>query len=238
MNIVLLTAAGTGSRMGQEIPKQFLHVENRPVIIYTMEAFQRHPGIDAIMVVTLPSWMDVLRAYARQYSITKLRWVVSGGATGQESIYNGLQTLKEEVDLNTTVMLHDGNRPSISGDIISDSLATYKRYGCAVAAIPCTEAVFKSSDGVSSAVSIPREQLFRTQTPHTYSLEKLLWAYGEANKRGIQNTVAACTLMQALGETIYFSRGSETNIKLTTPDDLKIFNALLALESEPKGRRK
>lgn len=231
MNIALLTAAGTGSRMGQEVPKQFLHVKNRPIIIYTMGAFQQHPGIDAILVVTLPSWTEVLRVYARQYGITKLRWIVPGGATGQESIYNGLQVLKDEVDQDATVMIHDGNRASVSSDIISDSLATYEKHGCAVAAIPCTEAVFKSPDGMSSTISIPREQLFRTQTPHTYPLKKLLWAYGEAKERGIENTVAACTLMQALGDTIYFSRGSETNIKLTTPDDLKIFNALLALEN-------
>lgn len=230
MNIALLTAAGIGSRMGQEFPKQFLHVEDRPVIIHTMEIFQQHPGIDAILAVTLSSWIDVLQAYARQYGITKLCWIVPGGSTGQESIYNGLRALEDKVDLNTAVMIHDGNRCSVSSQIISDSLATYNMYGCAVAAIPCVEAVFKSTDdGVSSTVSIPREQLFRTQTPHTYSLGKLLWAYGEAEKRGIKNSVAVCTLMQMLGETIYFSKGAETNIKLTTPDDLEIFKALLAL---------
>lgn len=236
MNIALLTAAGTGTRMGQDIPKQFLHVENRPIIIYTMEVFQRHPGVDAILVVTLPAWMDVLRAYAKQYGITKLRWVVPGGETGQESIYNGLCVLQNEVPEDATVIIHDGNRCAISSEIISNSLATYKKYGSAVAAIPCTEAVFKSQDnGLSSAVSIPREQLFRTQTPHTYPLKKLLWAYKEAERRGIRNTVAACTLMQDLGETIYFSRGAETNIKLTTQDDLKIFKALLALRERSRS---
>ena len=90
MNVALLTAAGNGVRMGQDIPKQFIHVNNKPIIIHTMEAFQRHPSIDAIIVVTLPAWMDVLRAYASQFNITKLRWVVAGGETGQESIFNGL----------------------------------------------------------------------------------------------------------------------------------------------------
>lgn len=230
MTVALLTAAGTGSRMGQDIPKQFLHVENRPIIIYTMEVFQQHPGVDAILVVTLPSWMDVLKAYAKQFGITKLRWVIPGGETGQESIYNGLLKLKEEIEDDTAVIIHDGNRCAISSEIISNSLVTYRKYGSAVAAIPCTEAVFRSQDNVSSTVSIPREQLFRTQTPHTYPLKKLLWAYGEAQKRGIYNTVAACTLMQELGEVVYFSSGSETNIKLTTPDDLKIFKALLAVK--------
>ena len=228
MIVALLTAAGTGTRMGQDIPKQFMHVENKPLIIHTMEAFQNHPNIDAIMVVTLPAWMAVLQAYASQFNITKLKWVVPGGATGQESIHNGLMELSKILQSDDIVMIHDGNRCLVSSEIISNSLATFHAHGSAVAAIPCVEAVFKSSDdGSSSTVSIPREQLFRTQTPHTYTIEKLLWAHEEAAKRGISNTAASCTLMQALGETVYFSKGSETNLKITTVDDMLIFEALL-----------
>lgn len=228
-NIALLTAAGAGTRMGQDIPKQFIHVENKPVIIHTMEPFQKHPGIDAIMVVTIPSWIDVVSAYAKQFNITKLRWVIGGGETGQESIYNGLKALKEEFSISdVVVMVHDGNRCLVSDEIISDSLATFNKYGSSVAAIPCVEAVFRSSDnGVSSTVYIPREQLFRTQTPHTYTLEKLLWAHEQALEKNIKNTAASCTLMQMLGEKIYFSKGSEENLKITTVDDLMIFKALL-----------
>ncbi len=228
MTVALLTAAGSGTRMGQDIPKQFIHVENKPIIIHTMEAFQNHPGVDAIMVVTIPSWVEVVKAYAKQFNITKLRWVVNGGETGQESIFNGLSALKDELSEEDIVMIHDGNRCMVSSEIISDSIATYHKHGCAVAAIPCVEAVFKSNDdGYSSNVSIPREQLFRTQTPHTYQLGKLLWAHSEAQKRGIANTAATCTLMQELGETIYFSKGSEENLKITTVDDMMIFKALL-----------
>lgn len=228
MIVALLTAAGTGTRMGQDIPKQFMHVENKPLIIHTMEAFQNHPNIDAIMVVTLPAWTAVIQAYASQFNITKLKWVVPGGATGQESIHNGLMELSKELQSDDIVMIHDGNRCLVSGEIISDSLATFHAHGSAVAAIPCVEAVFRSNnDGESSTVSIPREQLFRTQTPHTYTLEKLLWAHEEAEKQRITNTAASCTLMQALGETIYFSKGSETNLKITTVDDMLIFEALL-----------
>ena len=228
MNVALLTAAGSGTRMRQDIPKQFIHVENKPIIIHTMEAFQNHPSIDAIIVVTIPSWVDVVKAYANQFNITKLRWVVPGGETGQESIYNGLKTLEKELDPSDVVMIHDGNRCLVAGEIISDSLATFKKHGSAVAAIPCVEAVFRSNDnGISSDISIPREQLFRTQTPHTYTLEKLLWAHSQAKEKGIVNTAASCTLMQELGDKIYFSRGSEENLKITTVDDLMIFKALL-----------
>ena len=228
MVVALLTAAGTGTRMGQDIPKQFMHIENKPLIIHTMEAFQNHPSVDAIMVVTLPDWIAVLRAYASQFGITKLRWVVPGGATGQESIHNGLVELSKELNGDDIVMVHDGNRCLVSSEIISNSLAVFSAHGSAVAAIPCVEAVFRSNDdGQTSNVMIPREQLFRTQTPHTYTLEKLMWAHSEAEKRGIANTAASCSLMQMLGETIYFSKGSETNLKITTLDDILIFKALL-----------
>ena len=227
MVIALLTAAGSGTRMKLDIPKQFLHVENKPLIIHTLEKFQQHPSIDKIIVVTIPSWMDVLKSYAKQFGITKLEWVVPGGATGQESIHNGLMKLKEECSPDDVVMIHDGNRCMVSQEIISNSIATFREHGGAITAIPCVEAVFRSQDGKSSDISIPREQLFRTQTPHTYTLDKLLWAHEEAEKRGIEATAATCTLMNELGETIYFSEGSEENLKITTMADLHIMEALL-----------
>lgn len=228
MNVALLTAAGTGTRMHQDIPKQFIHVDNKPVIIHTMEAFQNHPSIDIIICVTLESWTEVLWAYAKQFNISKLKWVVPGGETGQDSIRHGLDKLRQELtgqDVN--VMVHDGNRPLVSSEIISDSLATAARYGSAVAVVPCTEVVFESEDGISSHVSTEREKLFRTQTPHTYKLEELVWAHEEAAKKGISGTAASCMLMKELGRETYFSKGSEENIKITTLDDLRIFKALL-----------
>lgn len=233
MNIALLTAAGTGTRMHQDIPKQFIHVDNKPVIIHTMEAFQQHPSIDGIIVVTLDSWTEVLWAYAKQFGITKLKWVVPGGETGQDSIRNGVFKLQEEFkDQDVTVLVHDGNRALVSTEIISDSLATFSKHGNAVAVIPCTEVVFESEDGVSSHVSTEREKLFRTQTPHTYSLSDLLWAHEEAAKQGIRGTAASCMLMKELGRETYFSKGSEENIKITTVEDLRIFKALLHTRQE------
>lgn len=127
MNIALLTAGGTGTRMHQDIPKQFLHVKNKPILIYTLEAFERHPSIDAIIVVGLERWIDIIWAYAKQFNITKLKWVVSGGNTGHESIRNGLLELEKHCDISDVVMIHDGNRPMISPDIISDMFGQTKR---------------------------------------------------------------------------------------------------------------
>jgi len=216
--------------MKNEVPKQFIHIHDKPIIVYTMEQFQNSPLIDAILVVTLANWVDFVWAYAKQFKITKLKWVAVGGATGQESIYNGLTILGQHEDLTDVIMVHDGNRPLVSQDVIADSLSVFQAHGSAVAAVPCMEAVFKSSDGASSNISIPREELYRTQTPHTYTLGKLLWAHEQARKRGINDAVASCTLMQSLGETVYLSKGTERNLKLTTEDDLEIFKACVIKE--------
>lgn len=225
--VALLTAAGSATRMKQDIPKQFLHINNKPLIIYTLEAFQSHPSIDSIIVVCLDGWHDILRAYAKQFNITKLEYIVSGGATGQESIKNGLDHLNKNISEDSVVLIHDGNRGLVSHEIISDALSTYYKYGSAIVAIPCTEAVFRSSDGITSNVEISRDELYRTQTPHVYNLKKLLWAHEQAKINNIENTAATCSLMQKLGEEIHFSKGSEKNIKITTVEDIEIFKSLL-----------
>lgn len=229
MVTALLTAAGVGSRMNLDIPKQFIDVKDKPLIVHTLEAFQQHPAIDGIVLVTLPSWIEIADSYAKQYNITKLKAIVPGGATGQDSIHNGLVAIRDLPDAHDgVVMIHDGNRCLVSAEIISDSIAGFHANGSAVAAIPCVEAVFRSDNsGVSSNESIPREQLFRTQTPHTYSLDKLLWAHDQAEAKGLTNTAASCVLMHELGEQVFFSAGSEQNLKITTMDDLYIFEAIL-----------
>ena len=232
MNIALLTAAGTGSRTHQDIPKQFIHVNNKPIIIYTLEAFQQHPNIDQICVVILKGWEEILWAYSKQFNITKLKYVVIGGDTGQESIKNGLFAIRKNATDEDVIIIHDGNRPMVGQELITDSLVKYKQYGSAVAAIPCTEVVFVSKEGNESNKSIPREELWRTQTPHVYKLGELITAHIEAEKQGISNMAASCALMEALGKTTYFSKGSEKNIKITTVEDIEIFSALLAAKNE------
>lgn len=230
--IALLTAGGTGTRTHQDIPKQFLCVNNKPILIYTLEAFQQHPSIDEICVVILEGWDQVLWAYARQFNISKLKYVVIGGATGQESIYNGLKAIKENCNDNDVVVVHDGNRPMVSQDVITDNLVKQKQYGSAVATIPCTEVVFVSENKIDSDKSIPRENLQRTQTPHSYYFKDLWDAHQIANTKGITNMAASCSLMEALGKTTCFSKGAEKNIKITTTEDIEIFMALLSAKNE------
>ena len=132
MNVAILTAGGIGSRTHQDIPKQFLNVNNKPIIIYTLEAFQNHPNIDEICVVILEGWEQILWAYAKQFNIKKLKYVVVGGQTGQESIFNGLSAIKENHGDNDVVIIHDGNRPMVESDIITDNIVKQRRYGSAV----------------------------------------------------------------------------------------------------------
>ena len=212
MNIALLIAGGAGTRMKQDIPKQFLTVNEKPVIVYTLEAFQKHVEIDVIAVVCLEGWEHVLEAYARQFNITKLQHIFPGGDCGQASIRNGIYALEKEYEKD---------------DIILDCIVKTKQFGNAIPVIPCAEAMLETEDGMVSTGSYPREKLKRTQTPHGFKLGDICQLHREAEKAGITNSVASCTLMIELGKQVHFSMGSEKNIKITTVDDVDIFKALL-----------
>ncbi|MCM1047740.1 MAG: 2-C-methyl-D-erythritol 4-phosphate cytidylyltransferase [Clostridiales bacterium] len=233
MNIAMIIAGGKGVRMNQDIPKQFLSIKDRPVIVYTLQAFQSHPEIDAIMVVCIDGWQEILWAYARQFNITKMKWVTAGGDNGQQSIYNGIRELKEHCDISDLVLIHDAIRPNVSQEIISGCLAECRLHGSAITVIPCAEAMLLRDDNPnSSSKVISRESLARTQTPQAFPLQKLLWAHEEAAKKGITNSTASCTLMVELGEKVYFCPGSEKNIKITTTEDIEIFKALLMAKKD------
>lgn len=229
MNIALIIAGGKGQRMNQEIPKQFLNVNDKPVIIYTLEAFQTHPDIDKIGVVCVDGWHDILKAYARQYKIDKLEWVVSGGENGQSSIRNGVFEAERRYGGSDIILVHDAIRPMVSHEIISDCIVQCKEHGSAIVVTPCNTVILRRTIGDASDEVVPRDQLAVTQTPQAFPIKKLADAHRCALERGITNSIASCSLMIELGEPVHFSIGTETNIKLTTPDDLKIFKALLAL---------
>lgn len=234
MNVALIIAGGKGQRMGQEIPKQFLNVCDKPVIIYTLEGFQRHTEIDAIEVVCLEGWTDMLWAYAKQFNIHKLRWVPPSGETAQESIRNGVFALRGVCGPEDIVVVHDGIRPMVEDFVLTDVLCKCRQYGNAVTSLPYNEQIFVSGDGVSTTSYIPRDTLRRVSTPQAYRYKKLLWAYEEAFSRGIgiQPAAYANTLMADLGERLYFAAGSEKNIKLTTRDDFELFKTYMRMEKD------
>lgn len=234
MNAAIVIAGGIGHRMDQDIPKQFLNVYDKPVIVYTLEGFQRHPEIDEIEVVCIDGWHDVLRAYAKQFGIDKLKYVVSGGETAQESIRNGVFHLRGKCAPDDIVIIHDGIRPMVEDFVLSDILIKCKQYGNAVTSLPYNEQIFVADDEASTTKYIPRDTLRRVSTPQAYRYEKLLWAYEKAFAEGIgiQASTYANTLMVDLGERLYFAAGSEKNIKLTTKDDLELFKAHMKMERD------
>jgi len=230
----LIIAGGKGVRTNQDIPKQFINIDNIPILVYTLNAFQQHPEVDEILVVCIDGWHEILWAYARQFGISKLKQVIPGGSTGQESIRIGIMELKKHHDGEDIVLIHDGIRPNVSQEIISGCIAQCRLSGSAITVIPCAEAMLlRQDEGGSSKEVVDRECLARTQTPQAFPLKKLLWAHEEAEKRGITNSVATCTLMIELGEEVCFCAGSEKNVKITTVEDIEIFKALLYSRKEP-----
>lgn len=226
MNIALIMAGGIGERTNQNIPKQFLNVYDKPIIIYTLEAFERHPDIDAIIVPCLDGWHEILWAYARQFNITKLKWVISGGNNGQASARNAILELEKVCQNDDIIVIHDAIRPMVSADIISDCIVKCRAHGSGLAAIRCQETVVRSFDGISGKESINRWEIMRVQTPQAYKYGKALWAHREALDKGINDAVYTNTIMIDLGEAVYFSLGSDKNLKITTIEDIDMFKAL------------
>lgn len=234
MNVALIIAGGSGHRMGQEIPKQFLTINDKPIIIYTLENFQNNSHIDEILVVCIDGWHDVLRAYAKQFNITKLKYVISGGESAQESIRNGVNKLYEIYDKNTCVIIHDGIRPLVDESVLNDVIEKCHKYGNAVTSLPYNEQIFVIKDELTTEKYIPRETLRRVSTPQAYKLGKLYTSYKRAFEEniGISGSSYVNTMMVELGETLYFAKGSDKNIKLTTKDDFYIFKAYISAKND------
>lgn len=232
MNIAIIIAGGSGQRMGQDIPKQFINVYDKPVLIYTLESFQKHPLIDAIEVVCIDGWENVVWAYAKQFSIDKLTWITKGGSTGQESIRNGVYNLEDKCSKDDVIIIHDGIRPLVEPSVLTDVINKAQKYGNAVTSMPYNEQIFVISkdDDATTTQFIPRETLRRVSTPQAYRFDLLDGKYHEAFEKGIgiYGSHYTNTMMVELGVRLYFAAGSDKNIKLTTKDDLELFKGYLA----------
>ena len=228
--IAMITAGGSGSRMHQNIPKQFLTFNERPVIVYTLEAFEKHPEIDAIAVVCIEGWQNVLEAYSQQFNITKLKHIIPGGKTGYLSIRNGITELSKHFSRDDMVLIHDSIRPMLSPEIISNCIRVASKYGNAVTVIDCPEAMMTTEDGLMSSGTYINTHLMRTQTPQAFYIGEMLDIYKKADEAGITDAKAPCSLMENLGVHMHFAAGSEKNLKLTTVEDIDIFKALLKTE--------
>ncbi len=231
MNIAIIIAGGSGNRMGMDIPKQFINIYDKPILLYTLEGFQNHPLVDAIEVVCIDGWEQVVSAYAKQYGITKLKWIVKGGNTGQESIRNGVYNLEGQCSDDDIIIVHDGIRPLIEPSVLTDVVRKAEQYGNAVTSMPYNEQIFvvDEKDESTTTKYIPREKIRRVSTPQAYRFSLIDEKYHEAFEKetGIYGSSYTNTMMVELGVTLHFAAGSDKNIKLTTQDDLEMFKGYL-----------
>ncbi len=237
MNIAMILAGGTDNRFQMSVPKQFVNVYNRPVIVYTLEAFQKHDEIDAIMVSCLDGWQEMVKAYAKQFNITKLKWVVSGGRDGQASARNGILVLKDECRGDDIVVLHDSIRPFVSEEIITDSLRVCRIHDMGVAAVRTMDTIMRTDDGAVGMQSISRYSIIRIQTPQAYRMDRLWDVHEKAVEKGITGEVDTNSVISRLGEPVYFSKGSDLNMKINTVEDVEMFKALYRMRQEAEKEK-
>lgn len=234
MTLAIIVAGGSGHRMGQDIPKQFIHVRNKPVLIFTLESFQNHPEIDRIGVVCIHGWEGMLEAYARQFNISKLAWIIQGGDSVQESIYLGVQKAGECCKEDDIVVVHDGIRPLVEDSVLSDVLRVCREHGNAVTSMPYNEQIFRVDPDQPDSTTeyIPRETLRRVATPQAYRYSLLRSTYDKAftEDRGVKGSSYTNTMMADYGVRLYFAKGSDRNLKLTTKEDLEMFEACLEMK--------
>lgn len=226
MNNVLIFAGGSGSRMNSKSrPKQFLQFYGKELIIHTLENFQQHLEIDNIVVVCIEDWIPYLQKLLVKYEIDKVRAVVSGGSTGQESIYKGLVALKSISSDKDIVLVHDGVRPFVSEDLISNCIKSVKEYGSAITVTPAIETIVTLDNGKINSIT-DRSKCFHAKAPQCFYINDLLLAHEKAIKDGNLNMIDSASLMKFYGYELYTVVGNFDNIKITTPADFYTFKAL------------
>lgn len=236
MNIAVIFAGGVGSRMhSKERPKQFLEMYNKPIIIHTLEHFQNHPMIDAIVVVCIESWISYLNELLYKFRIEKVKKVVPGGETGQLSIYYGLKAAKEVAnEEKAVVLIHDGVRPLITEKLITNNIEAVRRYGSAITTAKVKETILVVNEQDSSIDYVPSRNNSRVaKAPQSFWLDEILSAQEKALAKGERDWIDSCTLMQEYGFKMHLIDGPSQNIKITTPEDFYTMRAILeAKENE------
>lgn len=230
MNIGVILAGGSGSRMGiVDKPKQFIDIYGKPIIIHTLETFDSHSEIDAIAVVCLEEWMDDLKILLRKYEISKVKWMVKGGKTRQESIYNVIETISKECSKDDIVVIHDSVRPLVTHKIISNNIIGAKEHGAVDTVVPSADTIVKSIDGITIEEVPNRSQLYIGQTPQSFKFSLIKEAHYKAIEENVLDSTDDCQLILKLGENVYLVEGDKLNFKITSFDDLLLLKAIVKL---------
>ena len=235
MNIAVIFAGGSGQRMrSRDIPKQFLEMHQKPIIVYTLELFDKHEQIDAIVVACKEDWIDYLQELVYKYRLDKVAKIVPGGATGQMSIYNGLRAAEEVAGgEKSVVLIHDGVRPLINEQTITDNIASVQKHGSAITTAVVKETILVVDDNEFIEQVPDRSKSRVAKAPQSFWLDEILSAHMRAQAEGQDNFIDSCTMMKYYGHSLYLVDGPYENIKITTPDDFYTMRALLdARENE------
>lgn len=231
MNTALILAGGIDVRFQMDIPKQFVNVNNRPVIVYTLEIFQKHPEIDEIVVCCLDGWQEMVRVYSRQFNISKLKEIVTGGKNAQESTYYGLSMLQDRMGKGDIVVIHDAIRPMVSARIISKSIQTCRKKGMGIAATYIMDNIMHSENENVGYRSINRYEIMKVQTPQAFDFQYIWNLHNRAIEEQCLGAWDNSSLLTNLGENVFFSEGSDLNIKINTVEDVEMFKALYRMKN-------
>ncbi|MCL1797137.1 MAG: 2-C-methyl-D-erythritol 4-phosphate cytidylyltransferase [Eggerthellaceae bacterium] len=228
-NVGIIFAGGVGSRMGESsLPKQFIEVSNKPILVWTLDCFEKHPLIDEIYLACKEEWIEHTQRLLEQYKIEKVKAIVPGGNTAQHSIYNALTEARLHNTEDTLVLIHDGVRPFVTDILITNLVETALEKGNAITSTPCQETIIVSEDGINTEEVPLRRHTFSVQAPQTFFIDDVMSAYEEVRKTNPDFTdiVDACTLFDVLGREVNLVRGNVGNIKITNPEDVYILEGL------------
>ena len=231
-NYVVLLAGGVGKRMGADIPKQFIEVNGKPIFVYTIENFQRNEQIEMIVVVCVKDWMEHVTKLVQEYGLTKVEWIIEGGSTGHDSIKNGVFFLKDKIDADDFIIVHDAVRPILPQKAIDEVLKVAHEKGNASSSIACHPPIVYTEDFESGISDIDREHVMLTASPQAYKYSLALKCYEKAEKENRNDFTFTSSLLIHCGERVYFARGTTSNIKITRKEDLALFQALLNVPEE------
>lgn len=230
MNVALILAAGVDARFQMDIPKQFVNVNNRPIIVYTLEIFQQHPDIDEIVVCCLDGWQELVRVYGKQFNISKLKKIIQGGKNAQESTYYGLEVLKDRCGSGDIVVVHDAIRPNVSEEIITASIQTCRKNDMGVAATYIMDNIMHSNDERQGYESIDRSKIMKVQTPQAFDYQYIWDMHNKALEKKCVGAWDNSSMLTSLGQMVYFSKGSDLNLKINTTEDVEMFKALYRIK--------
>lgn len=229
MNIGIILAGGSGTRMGSDIPKQFIDIYGKPMIIHTIESFDVNSEIDKIIVVCKDEWQEDLKIWIRKYGLNKVTNIVNGGSTRQESVYNALKMLEAECKDDDIVVIHDAARPLISQRIINENIVAAKKFGAVDTVIPSADTIVKSIDQITINEVPKRSELYLGQTPQSFTYKLIMDSHKKSIEDKTSNATDDCQLVLALNKDVHLVKGDKLNFKVTTFEDLLLLKSVIKI---------